>query len=64
MEIIEEKIDRNPLNYKNIEEIQKKEQTKNLKLTKEQDTAYQKIEQCLKENKYKTFLLFGITGSR
>ncbi len=64
LEIIEEKIERNPLNNKDIEEIKKKEQTKKLTLTEEQYVAYKKVEKCLEENKYKTFLLYGITGSR
>ena len=64
LEIIEEKIERNPLNHKDIEEIKKKEQTKKLTLTEEQYVAYKKVEKCLEENKYKTFLLYGITGSR
>ena len=64
LEIIEEKIDRNPLNHKDIEEIKKKEQTNKLILTEEQKIAYKKVEECLEENKYKTFILYGITGSR
>ncbi len=64
LEIIEKKIDRNPLNSKNIEIIKKKEQTDKLVLTQEQNVAYKKVEKCLEENTYKTFLLYGVTGSR
>ncbi len=64
LEIIEEKIERNPLNYKDIEKIKKTEKTEKLELTEEQNIAYQKVEKCLEENINKTFLLYGITGSR
>ena len=64
LEIIEEKIERNPLNSKNIEEIKRKEKTEKLVLTDEQKEAYQKVEKCIEENIYKTFLLYGVTGSR
>ena len=63
LKIVQEKIERNPLNVKDIEKIQKKEETNQLVLTKEQSRAYQKIEQKMVENKYQSYLLFGVTGS-
>lgn len=63
LEIKEQKVERNPLNIKNIELIQQKEKTEKLQLTEEQKRAYQKIEQKMKENSYQTFLLHGVTGS-
>jgi len=59
----EEKVERNPLNLKNIETIQKKEESKKLVLTQEQSEAYEKIEQKMKKNQYQSFLLYGVTGS-
>ena len=58
LEIIEKKIERNPLENKQIEK------TKNLELTNEQKQAYNTIEKSIKRKVYKTFLLYGITGSR
>ena len=63
LEIIEEKIDRNPLNLKNIEEIKQREHTEKLKLTEEQEKAYQQVEKYIEESNYRTFLLHGVTGS-
>ena len=63
LEIIEQKIERNPLALKDAEDIQKKEKTEKLKLTDEQEKAYKQIEQNMEENIYKTFLLYGVTGS-
>lgn len=63
LEIIEEKIERNPLELKNIDSIKEKEETKKLVLTEEQESAYQKVEQKIEENAYQTFLLYGVTGS-
>ena len=64
LEVIEEKIERNPLNLKDIETIKKEEHTEKLTLTEEQNEAYKKIENYIEKNIYKTFLLHGITGSR
>ncbi len=58
LEIIEKKIERNPLENKQIEK------TKNLELTNEQKQAYNTIENSIKRKEYKNFLLYGITGSR
>ena len=57
LEIVETKIQRNPLANKKIEKTSK------LTFTEEQQEAYQKIEKSIDENKYEEFLLFGVTGS-
>ncbi len=54
IEIIEEKIDRNPFAHKDIKKDKK------LKLTEEQQYAYDKIS----SSRYKEFLIYGVTGSR
>lgn len=58
LEILEKKIKRDPLEGKNIEK------TINLKLTDEQQNAFDKIKKQMKKNEYKSFLLYGVTGSR
>ena len=63
LEIIEQKVERNPLDIKDTETIRKKEKTGKLKLTEEQNKAYQEIEQKMQEEVYQTFLLYGVTGS-
>lgn len=63
LEIIEQKVERNPLNLKDAESIKKVEKTEKLPLTEEQETAYQKIETKMKEGSYQSFLLYGVTGS-
>ena len=57
VEIIEKKIERNPLANKKIEK------TENLKLTEEQQTAYNKVALDIATNSYEQFLLYGVTGS-
>ncbi len=54
IEIIKEKIERNPFAHKDIKKDKK------LKLTEEQQYAYDKIS----NSKYKEFLIYGVTGSR
>jgi len=54
IEIIEEKVVRNPFRNKNIKK------DKALKLTDEQQIAYNKISKA----DYKEFLIYGVTGSR
>ena len=54
IEIIEEKVERNPFVNKNIK------QDKPLKLTEEQKEAYNKIS----VSGHKEFLIYGVTGSR
>ena len=56
IEIVEEKIERNPFINKNIT------QDKPLNLSKEQQVAYEKISK--RANEYKEFLIYGVTGSR
>lgn len=63
LEIVEQKIERNPLNLKDTETIQQTEKTKKLPLTEEQEIAYQTIEQKMEQKEYQSFLLYGITGS-
>ena len=57
LELVEQKIERNPLENKNIEN------TNNLKLTKEQQEAYDKVSTCMDKEEYEEFLLYGVTGS-
>ena len=57
LELIEQKIERNPLENKNIEN------TTNLILTEEQKRAFDKIVTSMEKKKYEEFLLFGVTGS-
>ena len=52
MEIIEQKIERNPLEQKNEEEIKKQEKAKKLTLTQEQEKAYQTIKIKMEKNEY------------
>ena len=57
LELVEKKIERNPLINKNIPKTEKYE------LNKEQKIAYTKIEKAIDENRYEQFLIYGITGS-
>ena len=57
LELIETKIERNPLNSKKIDS------TQNLKLTDEQQEAFNKLAEAIDNNTYKQFLLYGVTGS-
>ena len=57
IELIEKKVDRNPLDKKNIEN------TQNLKLTNEQEVAFNKVLESIKNEKFEEFLLYGVTGS-
>ena len=57
LKIVNEKIDRNPLAKKEIEN------NKKLVLNEEQEDAYKKIEKSMDENRYEKFLIYGITGS-
>lgn len=58
LEIVEKKIERDPLENKNIEK------STNLKLTDEQQLAYEKVKAQMEKEEYKSFLLYGVTGSR
>ena len=57
LEIIETKVERNPLNSKKVDS------TQNLKLTDEQQNAFNKVAESIDKNEYKQFLLYGVTGS-
>lgn len=57
VEIIEKKIERNPLANKKIQK------TENLKLTDEQQSAYNKVALDITTNSFEQFLLYGVTGS-
>ena len=57
VEIVEKKIERNPLANKQIEK------TENLKLTDEQQKAFNAVSNVMNKNEYKEFLLYGVTGS-
>lgn len=58
IEIVEEQVDRNPFLNKNIAKTEK------LKLTEEQQKAYNKIEEAIEDKMHSEFLIFGVTGSR
>ena len=57
VEILEKKIERNPLANKKIEK------TENLKLTDEQQNAYNMVSMVMQDSRYEQFLLYGVTGS-
>ena len=58
IEIVEKEVIRNPFRSKNIA------RTQDLKLTKEQQKAMNKIEGAINDREYKQFLIYGVTGSR
>lgn len=58
IEIIQKEIERNPFLHKVINK------SDNLKLTEEQQNAFEAINASLQIGEYDEFLLFGITGSR
>ena len=58
IEIREKPIERNPFVHKKVSRDSK------LKLNEEQQEAFHKIYNCLENNEYKEFLLYGVTGSR
>ena len=57
VEIIEKKIERDPLASKKIEK------TENLKLTLEQQMAFDEISEKMEQQRYERFLIYGVTGS-
>ena len=57
LELIEKKVERNPLSRKKIEETHK------LKLTNEQEDAFNQVAEAIDKKIYQQFLLFGVTGS-
>lgn len=58
IEIYEKQIERNPFINKEVEPSSK------LKLTREQQKAYEKIEEAIDDKMNSEFLIFGVTGSR
>lgn len=58
IEIVEKQVERNPFINKNIK------QDNDLQLTDEQAIAYNSIVDCMEENIFKEFLIYGVTGSR
>ena len=57
LEFIEKKVERNPLENKKIERTDK------LKLTEEQQKAFEQINKTIQNSQYEEFLLYGVTGS-
>ena len=57
IEIVEKKVERNPLLGRDCERTDK------LKLTEEQERAYKSVEETINKGEYKQFLLYGVTGS-
>jgi len=57
LEFIEKKVERDPLENKQIEKTTK------LELTTEQKIAFKKIKESINQNRYEEFLLYGVTGS-
>lgn len=58
IEIVQEKVDRNPFINKKIEKNSR------LKINEEQEIAYDKIAKAIDINQFEEFLLYGVTGSR
>ena len=58
LELLDKKIERDPLKNKNIGK------TNFLKLTEEQENAFMQVKETIDSNVYKRFLLYGVTGSR
>ena len=57
VEIVEKKVERDPLASKQIEK------TENLRLTEEQQYAFDEISTSINQNEYQQYLLYGVTGS-
>ena len=57
LEIIEKKVERNPLLGRDCEKTYK------LNLTDEQEKAYKQVEEAIDQKRYEQFLLYGVTGS-
>ena len=58
LEMVEKKIERNPLDHKKVK------QSNNLVLNQEQKKAYKSVLKSIEKEEDKQFLLYGITGSR
>lgn len=59
LEMVEKKVERNPLIDKKT-----KERTEKLQLTEEQKNAYDLVCEAMERNRYEEFLIYGVTGSR
>ena len=57
VEIVEKKVERDPLASKQIEK------TENLQLTDEQQYAFDEVSNSINQNEYQQYLLYGVTGS-
>lgn len=57
IEIVEQKVERDPFAHKEIKP------TTNLPLTKEQQKAFDSVREAIEKNEYKEALLYGVTGS-
>ncbi len=57
LEFIEKKVERNPLIDRQCEK------SNSLELTEEQQIAFKNVEEAIDTNRYKQFLLYGVTGS-
>ena len=57
LELVEKTIERNPLEHKDLQK------TDYLVLTDEQQNAFDKVNESIKNNRFKEFLLYGVTGS-
>ena len=57
LEIVEKKVERNPLLGRNCAKTYK------LNLTEEQENAYKCVEESINHKQYQQFLLYGVTGS-
>ncbi len=57
LEIVEKKVERNPLLGRDCEKTYK------LKLTEEQEKAYRCVEDAINNKQHQQFLLYGVTGS-
>ena len=57
LEMVEKKVERNPLLGRDCEKTYK------LKLTEEQEKAYKSVEESINHKQYQQFLLYGVTGS-
>lgn len=58
LELVEQKIERNPFEFKQVKP------DKALPLTDEQQVAYDKVAEKIDTNEFEEFLLYGVTGSR
>ena len=59
IEVVEKKVQRNPLL-----ERREVEKTTKLKLTDEQQKAYETVEKSIEKSEVNSYLLYGVTGSR